>query len=31
LIELTTEGQIAAHMARGGAYLIARYAGYLLP
>lgn len=31
LVELTTPGQLAAHIARGGAYLFARYATYQLP
>ncbi len=31
MIELTTPGQVSAHMAKGGAYLFAQYATYTLP
>jgi hypothetical protein len=31
LIELTTPGQVAAHIAKGGAYVAAKYATYILP
>jgi hypothetical protein len=31
LIELTTQGQIGAHLAKGGLYDIAAYATYFLP
>ncbi len=30
LIELTTEGQVAAHVARGGEYLVAQMVTYIL-
>jgi RHS repeat-associated protein len=31
LVELTTPGQVASHVAKGGAYLAAKYATYVLP